>query len=51
MKKSKPKKEYASLVEEFIATVFAPESLTHQGKIVILLIWSLMTAVSLYACT
>ena len=35
------KDEYASYIEEIIAEQIAPETMTSQGRIVILLIWAL----------
>ena len=35
--------EYASLVQEFIATVFAPELMTRQGRVIIIVVWIILT--------
>ena len=41
--------EYASFVQEFIATVFAPELLTYEGRIILLVFWFVLTSCMSYA--
>ena len=39
--------DYGGNVEKFIATIFAPEVMTHQGRILVLFTWIVMSIVML----
>ena len=43
--------EYASGIEKFIATILAPELMTLQGRIAVLVIWSLTALCAIYGAT
>jgi hypothetical protein len=43
--------EYSSAVERFLATQYAPELTTFQGRITVLAIWACAVVVAAYGCT
>ena len=44
------KEEYASSVEKFIATVYAPELTSTQGRLSVLTIWAMLLICAIYGC-
>lgn len=50
-KKAHKDEQYASSIEKFIGTVFAPELLTFQGRTAVLTIWTLLVMAAIYGAT
>ena len=47
-KSNNRKEEYSSLVEQFFANTFAPELMTWSGRLVVIIIWTILCCTSVY---